>query len=141
MWMFLQDNDMWVGKGDAAFVDVIHVNSDALLCGGLSMPADLGDVDFYPNGGLHQPGCTDLGPIVSSLGSLATAGKNDLVMQSCSHNRGKFYFVESLNDGPGFVGTKCDSWEEFVNGTCDGNPQVRLPNMFKISFLPKSSLH
>ena len=55
-------------------------------------------------------------------------GKNDLVMQSCSHNRGKFYFVESLNDGPGFVGTKCGTWEEFVSGSCDGNPQVRFDN-------------
>ena len=63
---------MWVGKGDAAFADVIHVNSDALLCGGLSMPADLGDVDFYPNGGTaKQAGCED-----------------ENFQLSCSHSRG-----------------------------------------------------
>ena len=52
----LEPDGTWVGSGDAKFVDVIHSNSDAFICGGLSLYGPLGNVDFYPNGGLHQPG-------------------------------------------------------------------------------------
>ena len=31
-----------------------------LLQGALSFMQNLGHIDFYPNGGQHQPGCTDL---------------------------------------------------------------------------------
>lgn len=37
---------------DAKFVDVIHTNGRHL---GMILPA--GHVDYYPNGGEHQPGC------------------------------------------------------------------------------------
>ena len=52
----LEPDGTWVGVGNAKFVDVIHSNSDAFICGGLSLYGPLGNVDFYPNGGLHQPG-------------------------------------------------------------------------------------
>ena len=52
----LEPDGTWVGVGDAKFVDVIHSNSDAFICGGLSLYGPVGNVDFYPNGGLHQPG-------------------------------------------------------------------------------------
>ena len=45
---------------DAEFVDVIHTNSGILYEGCVSMPWTVGQVDFYPNGGAHQAGCTDL---------------------------------------------------------------------------------
>jgi len=41
-----------LSRNDAKFVDVIHTN--ALIQGQL---APCGDVDFYVNGGLAQPGC------------------------------------------------------------------------------------
>jgi len=41
-----------LSRNDADFVDVIHTN--ALIQGQL---APCGDVDFYVNGGLAQPGC------------------------------------------------------------------------------------
>ncbi|CAG2062982.1 unnamed protein product, partial [Timema podura] len=38
--------------GDAAHVQVIHTNG-----GTLGWRDDLGDIDFYPNGGSKQEGC------------------------------------------------------------------------------------
>ena len=45
---------------DAQFVDVIHSNGESLLRGGLGTWEQLGHVDFYPNGGRMQKGCTNL---------------------------------------------------------------------------------
>ena len=104
----------WVGYNDAEFVDVIHTNSDFIFCGGLSMYGPLGNVDFYPNGGLHQPGCTDYYPLLQPIEWLTTS--------SCSHNKALDYFKESLTSE--FNGTLCDSWEKFTSGECDGNEQA-----------------
>ena len=41
-------------KTDAKFVDIIHSDAETPLLGTLKRQ---GHVDFYPNGGLHQPGC------------------------------------------------------------------------------------
>ncbi|XP_059470065.1 lipase member H-like isoform X2 [Neocloeon triangulifer] len=84
---------------DAEFVDVIHT------CGGLygySQP--LGHVDFYPNGGsFFQPGCAN----VISFGT-------------CSHWRSWRFFEESLRGGE-FIGTKCTSYDDFLNARCKYN--------------------
>ena len=106
----------WVGYNDAAFVDVIHSNSDSVFCDGLSMYGPLGNVDFYPNGGLHQPGCTDNLPLLQPI--------QWAVIPSCSHQKGLDYFIESLNSN--FVGTLCDSWEKFTSGECNGNEQASI---------------
>ena len=45
---------------DATFVDVIHTNSGGLFDAAVSLPEPVGQVDFYPNGGTHQAGCTEL---------------------------------------------------------------------------------
>ena len=46
---------------DAIFVDIIHTNSGELSEEAVSFPDALGHIDFYPNGGSHQKGCTDFG--------------------------------------------------------------------------------
>ena len=115
----LEPEGNWIGYNDANYVDVIHVNSDFLFCGGVSLGGPLGNVDFYPNGGLHQPGCTDVGPLMNFW-------INDYVGidASCSHSKGKAYFRESLTYD--FTGTLCGSWENFTNGDCDGNAQLNM---------------
>lgn len=42
---------------DADFVDVIHTDAGPFLSGGLGISEPVGHVDFYPNGGIEQPGC------------------------------------------------------------------------------------
>ena len=46
--------DVSLDNTDAEFVDVIHSDASTPLLGTLKRQ---GHVDFYPNGGLHQPGC------------------------------------------------------------------------------------
>lgn len=45
---------------DAEFVDVIHSNGENLILGGLGSWQPMGHVDFYPNGGRGQHGCSNL---------------------------------------------------------------------------------
>lgn len=38
----------------------------------------------------------------------------------CSHSRSQDYFAEALRN-PSFVGYRCDSYEDFKSGNCNGN--------------------
>jgi pancreatic triacylglycerol lipase len=44
-------------SSDALFVDVIHTDAAPFITGGLGLMQLSGHVDFYPNGGVQQPGC------------------------------------------------------------------------------------
>ncbi|XP_050665779.1 pancreatic triacylglycerol lipase-like isoform X3 [Leptidea sinapis] len=46
-------------KTDADFVDIIHTNGRLLEKIGFGLPDPVGDADFYPNGGMQQPGCVN----------------------------------------------------------------------------------
>ncbi|CAG2119107.1 unnamed protein product, partial [Medioppia subpectinata] len=47
-------------KSDALFVDVIHTETvrRGAFQWGTGMAKSIGHIDFYPNGGLDQPGCS-----------------------------------------------------------------------------------
>ncbi|KAF2888653.1 hypothetical protein ILUMI_17520, partial [Ignelater luminosus] len=77
-------------KEDAKFVDIIHTNM--LAKGKLET---CGDVDFYCNGGMNQPGCD--APDVENV-------------DSCNHARAPAYYAESINSKIGFWGKSCLSW-------------------------------
>ena len=47
-----EEKDFRLDESDASYVDVIHTNA-----GFLGTNQRVGDIDFYPNGGSHQPGC------------------------------------------------------------------------------------
>lgn len=103
--------------GDAEFVDVIHTNSGMLWNGCLSILKPIGHVDYYPNGGSHQPGCTD----ICLDGETCTENNiNDLIKGGCSHSRAKEYFIESIEAGPWgndqFLAWWDVSWDSFVAG-------------------------
>lgn len=55
-----QDPRARLDASDARFVDVIHSNGEQLILGGLGSWQPMGDVDFYPNGGRMQSGCSNL---------------------------------------------------------------------------------
>ena len=60
----------------------------------------IGDVDYYPNGGMKQPGC------------LVDAGG------ACSHARSYSYFAESINTKVGFLSVRCNNDALFLTGLC-----------------------
>lgn len=55
-----QDPRARLDSSDATFVDVIHSNGENLILGGLGSWQPMGHVDFYPNGGRMQKGCSNL---------------------------------------------------------------------------------
>ncbi|XP_063545335.1 pancreatic triacylglycerol lipase-like [Cydia strobilella] len=76
---------------DGAYTEVIHTNA-----GLLGYIANMGQVDFYPNGGINMPGCSD--PV-------------------CDHARCYQYFAESITTG-GFTGTRCATYVGAMTGNC-----------------------
>jgi len=109
--------DARLDKEDATFVDVIHTNSGMLWEGCLSIMKSIGHADFYPAGGKHQPGCTDL-----CLESMCNINNiNDLILGGCSHGRANTYWHESVVatlTGDQFMAWKCESWDLFLAGEC-----------------------
>ncbi|XP_047737021.1 lipase member H isoform X1 [Hyalella azteca] len=105
---------------DAEYVDVIHTDSNEILPGipmSLGNPDPLGHVDFYPNGGSQQPGCS------SSLGEELVLNQRDLKtglldFMGCHHQRSVHYFLESIANACSFVAVECSSWENYQNGFC-----------------------
>lgn len=85
-----------LSRNDAKFVDVIHTN--ALIQGQL---APCGDVDFYVNGGLAQPGC-----------------HNSSKPINCDHHMAPTYFGESIRSETGFWSWPCPSVFDYFSGKC-----------------------
>ncbi|CAH0592304.1 unnamed protein product [Chrysodeixis includens] len=77
---------------DGQYTEVVHTNY-----GINGFLADLGDVDFYPNGGISMPGCDS---------------------HACDHARSYFYFAESLATG-GFTGRQCVNYFAAILNSCD----------------------
>ncbi|XP_011634428.1 pancreatic triacylglycerol lipase-like [Pogonomyrmex barbatus] len=71
-----------VDKSDAVLVQVIHTCAKYV-----GMKSAVGTSDFYPNGGIQQPGC---GPI------------DDSKATGCAHARSYLYYVESITNPTGF---------------------------------------
>ncbi|KAL0828988.1 hypothetical protein ABMA28_003868 [Loxostege sticticalis] len=81
--------------GDAEYVDVIHTNGGML---GLLEP--VGQKDFYPAGGMTQPGC---------------------FLSTCDHSRAWQLFAESITTPKHFPARKCGNWTMFKSGLCSKN--------------------
>jgi len=87
-------------KADAAFVDSIHTDGEPLFEAGCGMMQAISHVDYYPNGGVDQPGCRSI-----KLG--------------CSHARSHELYVETIRGSCELTGHKCDSYDAYENGQCE----------------------
>lgn len=107
-----------IDKTDAEFVQIVHTNSGMIWDGCLSIKKSLGHVDFYPAGGVHQPGCVENCIIPDIM--CYNISIEDLIKGGCSHSRANEYFQESVLavEGNQFLGWNCASWEDFQAGNC-----------------------
>ncbi|XP_064615678.1 inactive pancreatic lipase-related protein 1-like [Liolophura sinensis] len=116
-----KDKSIILDPSDAHFVDVIHSDGTpfvGLQGFGLANPA--GHVDFYPNGGQHQPGCSQ-DPLGSAIGDILHGGLSGVSKDlSCSHGRSHDFYVESILSHCPFRGHPCNSFEDFSAGKCTG---------------------
>ncbi|GBL97365.1 Pancreatic triacylglycerol lipase [Araneus ventricosus] len=101
---------------DADFVDVIHTDSGSYKFLPLGMSQSVGHVDFYPNNGLSQPGCT-----YSTIHSILLEGLVDAARRfvSCNHQRAVDFFTYSINYKKALpVAYHCTTWEDYISGFC-----------------------
>ncbi|XP_053950866.1 uncharacterized protein LOC128858526 [Anastrepha ludens] len=104
---------------DAEFVDVIHSNGENLILGGLGSWQPMGHVDFYPNGGRVQTGCSNLfvGAVTDFIWSAQTADEEE-GRSLCNHRRAYKFFIDSVAPRCMFPAYPCNSYDDFIKGDC-----------------------
>ncbi|XP_011174955.1 uncharacterized protein LOC105207204 isoform X2 [Solenopsis invicta] len=111
-----QDPRVRLDATDANFVDVIHSNGEQLLLGGLGSWQPMGDVDYYPNGGKMQSGCSNIfvGAVSDIIWSSAVEGRS-----LCNHRRAYKFFTDSVSPKCRFPAFPCDNgYEGLLKGDC-----------------------
>ncbi|KAJ0181334.1 hypothetical protein K1T71_003419 [Dendrolimus kikuchii] len=89
-----EDSTERLDATDADFVDVIHTNGRLLSKIGFGFPDPTGTADFYPNGGMKQPGCyNDTNSVWSRIMPITMSKLEQAI---CSHGRAYLLFTESL---------------------------------------------
>ncbi|KAG8224915.1 hypothetical protein J437_LFUL006274, partial [Ladona fulva] len=103
---------------DAELVDVVHTDGSLVWSDGFGVLGAVGHVDFFPNGGLTQPGCSD--SYVDVLAFSLDPQPN--VNRSCSHARSLDLFLEAMQSDCKFVGFACPGLKNFdrhfIHGNC-----------------------
>ncbi|XP_076757152.1 pancreatic triacylglycerol lipase isoform X1 [Xylocopa sonorina] len=107
---------------DARLVDVIHTDGSEDFADGFGLLKPLGHIDFFPNGGREQPGCTD----VKNSVVVSHANENMLTREiACSHLRAWSYFLESVrmaNESCKFIAWPCPRGRiSYASGLCFPN--------------------
>lgn len=121
---YFQGTDVRVrlDPSDADFVDVIHTDGSSILQLGFGTMQQMGHVDFYPNGGAHQPGCDAdfMGTLshtvwaaVTQLDTLAAEGA-----VACSHERSYILYTDSVSNNCPYTAYPCTSGSEYAAGHC-----------------------
>ncbi|OWR50707.1 hypothetical protein KGM_207581 [Danaus plexippus plexippus] len=113
-----QDPRARLDQSDAKFVDVIHSNGETLILGGLGAAQPLGHVDFYPNGGRVQHGCSNLfvgavSDLVLPWASASVEGRS-----LCNHRRAYKFFTDSVSPKCHFPAFPCSDYDTFMEGRC-----------------------
>ncbi|XP_050738744.1 pancreatic triacylglycerol lipase-like [Eriocheir sinensis] len=123
---YTQPPERRIDKTDADFVDILHTNSGSLPEGCIALFKPVGHVDFYPNGGRHQPGC------------VVIPGNEDNILDllgGCSHARVTEIWVESIVALPpaeAFTSWPCTDWDTFFAGNCSSCGQGCLDMGFHV---------
>ncbi|XP_071118170.1 inactive pancreatic lipase-related protein 1-like [Haliotis cracherodii] len=101
---------------DANFVDAIHTDGESLLKLGFGLMKAIGDADFYPNGGLNQPGCpANTGNHIFSFVTGGMSKMKDGV--ACSHSRVLDFFTSSINNHCSYNAFPCTQ-HNYKQGHC-----------------------
>ncbi|CAB0035582.1 unnamed protein product [Trichogramma brassicae] len=111
-----QDPRARLDASDAKFVDVIHSNGEQLILGGLGSWQPMGHVDFYPNGGRMQSGCTNLfvGAVSDIIWSSPVEGRS-----LCNHRRAYKFFTDSISPKCHFPAFPCEGgYDALLKGEC-----------------------
>ncbi|XP_050672179.1 uncharacterized protein LOC126970395 [Leptidea sinapis] len=113
-----QDPRARLDKSDAKFVDVIHSNGETLILGGLGAAQPLGHVDFYPNGGRVQHGCSNL--FVGAVSDLVLpwAAASPEGRSLCNHRRAYKFFTDSVSPKCHFPAFPCADYDAYLEGRC-----------------------
>ncbi|KAK3612584.1 hypothetical protein CHS0354_042085 [Potamilus streckersoni] len=113
-------------ENDAIFVDAIHTNGAPLSSGGAGLMQQVGDVDFYVNGGETQPSCPSaIGGALSHIGELFSGNiKGISEAVSCSHGRSHEYFTESINSPCPFTAYPCDTYSAHTITNSEQSPFI-----------------
>ncbi|CAH1243014.1 PNLIPRP3 [Branchiostoma lanceolatum] len=115
---FFEDEDPVVrlDAADALFVDVIHTDGGEILSGAWGLDLPVGDVDFYPNGGKGQPGCSNTW--VGAISSLFDSSLELTDSMDCSHSRAYQLYIDSINNPCKLIAYPCRSYDDYVAGRC-----------------------
>ncbi|KAI4461598.1 lipase [Holotrichia oblita] len=103
-------------RSAAVYVDVIHTDASGFTSAGFGIIESIGHVDFYPNGGSRQPGCTQSVFEYISLEKSVFNGVKKFL--GCNHLRSYELFTETINPKVGTIGITCPSYKEFQAGKC-----------------------
>ncbi|CAL1546631.1 unnamed protein product [Lymnaea stagnalis] len=116
---------------DAIFVDVIHTDGAPGI--GMGTLEPMGTVDFYPNGGMHQPACPNrvvdrLSAMFETLGlSRGLRGASVQTAVACSHMRATHIFTYSINNNCTLPTRRCPSHERLAREECESCDYNRCP--------------
>ncbi|XP_013189402.2 uncharacterized protein LOC106134007 [Amyelois transitella] len=113
-----QDPRARLDRSDAKFVDVIHSNGETLILGGLGAAQALGHVDFYPNGGRVQHGCSNLFVGAVSDFVLPWSAPSPEGRSLCNHRRAYKFFTDSVSPKCHFPAFPCANYDTFLEGRC-----------------------
>ncbi|KAL3268959.1 hypothetical protein HHI36_008045 [Cryptolaemus montrouzieri] len=130
----LREKHKKLDREDAHFVDVVHTDSSPYATDGFGLWEPIGHVDFFPNGGQDQPGCTD------TRGSIVVTSFDKTLTReiACSHIRAWHLFQETLLNKVEGKNNTC----EFISYSCPGGlPSFERGHCFPHLDNPKSKLY
>ncbi|XP_063819889.1 pancreatic triacylglycerol lipase-like isoform X2 [Pseudophryne corroboree] len=113
---------------DATLVDVIHTDSGSLVPNlGFGMSQNVGNLDFFPNGGVKMPGCTQ-NPSIPNV-NVEDIWSGVIHFVTCNHMRAIKYYTDSIGNTGMFVSYPCANWSTYQGGSCKSCPSAGCPKM------------